>query len=354
MKHNKGLMKVFGIPCLLVCVMFMCLTGPGQVFAKEKSVIKMRYGSYAPKTSVDEPVMWFIDEVSRRSGVKIELETYFSGTLAKAPDCLSAISEGVYDIGWISSAYTPGKLPYAMMVGSTPLVARSVYSLLAATDEVVRTFEPAEAEYKNAKVKFLFNSGIWHYDYIGTKPIKTLDDIKGIKARTYGYYSKAWSALGGVPVTISIMEAYDALQKGIVDGVLIQAFFMEHGLRLSEIAKHFTKLDFGCLPTPVIMNLETWNQLPETVKKAMQEVAKEMPKKAVQLITSPELGAIDRMKAKGVMVNILSAEDTTRLIELSSVISDQIVNDLAARGVKDTRKAMDIYLNALDKYLAQE
>jgi len=353
MKQNRLKTNVWSI-YLLACILFLFFAGAGQVFAKDKSVIKLRYGSYAPKTSIDAPAMWFIEEVSKRSGVKIELETYFSGTLAKASDCLSAIGEGVYDIGWLSSAYTPGKLPLAMMVGSTPLVAKSVYSLLAATDEVVNTFEPAKAEFKKAKVKFLFNGGIYHYDYIGTKPIKTLDDIKGVKARTYGYYSKAWAALGGVPVTLSITEAYDGIQKGMIDGVLTQAFFMVHALRLTEVAKHYTKLDFGCIPAPVIMNLKTWNKLPEAVQKAMIEVAQEMPKQGAKLIVGPELSAIDTMKKQNVTINYLSEKDKAQVMKLSKDISDQLVNDMTARGVKDAREAMDIYLKALKKYRAQE
>lgn len=354
MKQKKRTKKPFHIPYLIVCSLILCFVSQGQVFAEKTSVIRLRYGSYAPKGAIDGAAMWLFDEVSKRSGVEIKLETYFSGTLAKAPDALSAISSGVYDVGWISPAYTPGKLPYSMMMGSTPLVAKSLFGALAAADEVVRTFIPAQAEFKRSKVKFLFHTGVPHYNYIGIKPINSLDDIKGNRTRTYGYFSKAWAAFGGIPVAVSISEAYDGLQKGVFDGVLSQARTVDHHYHLTEVANYYTILDFGCLPAPVIMNLKTWNRLPAAVKKAMMEAVYETPRKGFEMIGSIEKEAIVIMKKKGVIFSSLPAMDRTRITKLSSTLSDQIVDDLTKRGVKDTRKAMDHYLKALDKYSAQE
>ena len=354
MKRQQRTMHRLPIAYLFIFMLTTFFITTPLIFAKDKPVVKLKYGSYIPRSSLDDPVFCFFSEVSKRSGVKIDVDPYFSGTLAKPQDCLNAIGIGVYDIGWISSAYTPGKLPYAMMVASAPIVAKSIHSLLAANDKFVQSFKPATAEYKRSNVKYMFSTGVWHYDYIGTKPIKSLDDIKGVKARTYGYQSKAWVALGGVPITLSITESYDALQKGIVDGVLSQANHMDHTFRMSEVAKNFTKLNFGCCPAPVIINLDTWNNLPEIVKQTMLEVAAEMPERGGKLIIAPELEAIENMKNKGVIVNQLSIEEQKRLSQLGITIADQLVDDLSARGVKEVRKAMDIYLSNLDKYSKEE
>ena len=350
MMQSKVARNVSPFLCLLVCLLFLCVTSSSPVLAAEKKVIKLRYGNYTVKSTIDDLSAWFFSEVSKRSGVKLEVEYYHQGTLAKAPDCLSALGAGVYDVGWISSAYTPGKIPYAMMVNAACLVGKSMPSLLAANNEFVQVFKPAEDEFTKSNVKYLFSSGVWHYCYIGTKPIKTLADVKGTKGRSYGYLSKAWAALGGVPVSISIAEAYDALQKGLVDGVLMSPNISYSALRLHEVGKQFTNLKLGCLPVPIIMNLDTWKKLPDSVKKAMEEVAKEAPQKSVEVIVAGELAVIDKMKKSGVAIQTLPDEDYKRIGELGITITDQLVDDLTKKGVKDARQAMDIYLKLLDKY----
>ena len=354
MKQTKCSVILFPILCLLVCLTLFFMAGPSQVLAAEKPVVKLRYGCYMTKSSLDAPPFWFLEEVSKRSGFKIQVEEYFSGTLAKAPDCLDALGKGVYDLGWVSSAYTPGKTPFSMMVASACLVGKTTKSVLAANDEFVRVFPPAEAEYTRANVKYLFSTGVYHYDFIGTKAIKTLADVKGTKGRTYGYQSKAWAALGGVPVTISITEAYDALQKGMVDGVMSPPNYTYSTFRFYEVGKHFTKMNFGCIPAAFLINQNTWKKLPEAVKQAMVEVIKEIPAKGAEMITAPELGAIESMRQKGVAIHTLSDEDYKSLDKLGITIADMLVDDLTKKGVKDVRKGMDIYLKLLNKYLAQE
>lgn len=337
--------------CLIIALAGLLLMTIPTGFASAKTdTIKLRYGSYSPRGIIDDPILWFFEEVSKRSGVKIKLEPYFSGTLAKPMDCLDAIGYRAYDVGWISPAFTPGKTPLAMILGSTPLVAQSIYSMLSAADEVVRTCQPVMDEFLKAKVKFLFHTGVGQYELISTKPVKSLENIKGLRVRTFGYQAKAWAELGGTPVTIPITDAYDALQKGVVDGVLTQPFSMYKGLRLYEVAKNFTKVDFGCLPAPVVMNVDAWNELPENVKKEMVALVGGIPAEADKFLTNPDLSSIEGMKKEGVAIYDLSPEDKARIQETGQVIAQSIVADFTAKGVSGAKDVMDMYLKALEKY----
>jgi TRAP-type C4-dicarboxylate transport system substrate-binding protein len=316
----------------------------------EAQVVKLKYGTYAPQSVIDEPELWFINEVSRRTGIKIELETYFGGTLAKPPDCLDAIGKGVYDTGWISPIFTPAKTPLGSMVNATPIVVPNLTGGTAAANFLVRTFPPAAAEYQKSNVKVLFHTGVWNYKLITKKPVKSLDDIKGLRVRTFGYLSRAWAELGGVPVTISVAETYDALQKGTIDGALTGPVSMHQSLRLTEIAKNYFNLDLGCLPCPALMNLDVWNKLPDKVRKEMQNLERDMPKMVDQITTREELKAIESMKKEGVTVHEISAADKARIAEVGKVIAKIVVDDLTSKGVTNAKEAMDIYLTAIEKY----
>ena len=317
--------------------------------AAEAKSIKLKYGTYGPQSVIDDPVLWFIDEVSKRAGIKIELETYYAGTLAKPPDCLDAIGHGVYDFGWISPAFTPAKIPHAIIPNSVPLIISRMEVGLKAADELARTYPPAVEEYKASNVKLLFHTGVWHYNLISKKPVKSLDDIKGLKVRTFGYLSKAWAELGGVPVSISVAEAYDALQKGVIDGVLMTPFAVWKSLRLCEVAKNFTRVDMGCLPTPVLMNMKTWNSLPEKVQNEMINLAAEMPDKAAEITRNVEMDAIEGMKKDGVKIFELGAEDKNKRNEVAKSITNIVVEDLTAKGIKNAEEEMELFLELIQK-----
>jgi TRAP-type C4-dicarboxylate transport system substrate-binding protein len=351
MKKGKSSRTLIGSAYLLFALaVFGLMIGLALPTSTEAQSIKLKYGSYGPQSVIDDPVLWYINEVSKRSGTKIEVETYFGGILAKPADCLDAIGTGVYQIGWISPVFTPAKTPIAIIPNGTPLVVPTLTVGCKAADELVRTFPPAAAEYEKANVKYLFHTGIWQYDVICTKPIKTLEDIKGLRIRTFGYLSKAWAELGGTPVMIPISEAYDNLQKGSIDGVAISPFSLYKGLRLYEVAKHFTKMDLGCLPTPVLMNMAAFKKLPESVQKAMLEVAKEMPAKVDEIISKQELAAIEGMKKDGTNAYELSASDKAKIKEEGKSIVKTVVDDLTSKGVSNAKEAMDIYLAAIEKY----
>lgn len=309
--------------------------------------IRLKYASYAPRAVIDEPVLWYLDEVSKKSGVKIDIETYFGGILAKPADCLGALSNGVYQIGWISPSFTPVSTPLAMIPNATPLVAQDLFCGVRASDELLRGFPGAKNEIQKLNLKFLFHTGTWHYELISTKPVRSLNDIKGLRVRTFGYLSKAWAELGGTPVVMPIPEIYDALQKGVIDAVLTQPISAYKSLRLCEVAKHFTRLDLGCLMTPVLMPMRTWEKLPEKVRTEMMALAEQMPAKINQMISQKELAAVEEMKQEGIEIYEFPNEDKVRIKAVAQKIANTLVKDLTDKGVEDAKPAMDFYLNAI-------
>ncbi len=344
---NLDLSKIFSILVVSIFIVFTSMSAYAS--DTKKVIIKFKYGSYAPHGVIDSPILWYLDEISKRSGVQIEVETYFGGTLAKPQDCLDAIGIGIYDIGWISPAFTINKTPLAIIPNSTPLIDIPLETSLKAAKELSQTFQPMAEEFKNAGTKCLFHSGVWYYNLISKKPIKNYEDIKGLRVRTYGYLAKLWAELGGTSVSIPIPEIYYALEKGVIDAVMTQPISMYKTLHISDIAKNFTKINLGCVSVPVVFNLKRWNKLPEQVRKSMIDLADEMPVIANQMINSRELEAIERMKKEGINIKELSATDMARSKEAANLISEIIVKDLESKGVVTAREAMDIYLKFINK-----
>jgi TRAP-type C4-dicarboxylate transport system substrate-binding protein len=52
----------------------------------------------------------------------------------------------------------------------------------------------------------------------GSKPVRTLEDLKGMKIRGTGRNGESVTALGATVVPIEMMDMYESLRRRIIDG----------------------------------------------------------------------------------------------------------------------------------------
>jgi len=106
------------------------------------------------------------------------------------------------------------------------------------------------------------------------KPVRRLEDLKGMKIRATGLSAKIVTALGGVPVAMPQGDTYDALKKGVVEGTFGPMEVLK-GWKQAEVIKYTTECySVGYTTTFfVVMNLDKWNALPPDIKKIFDEVS---------------------------------------------------------------------------------
>ena len=99
-----------------------------------------------------------------------------------------------------------------------------------------------------------------------------MEDLKGMTLRGLGLIAEVVSALGGTPRSIPMPEAYEALQKRVIDGLMIPMETLR-AFRLAEVTKYATE----CWPIGqvytfyLVMNKDTWNKLPPNIQKILNE-----------------------------------------------------------------------------------
>ena len=103
-------------------------------------------------------------------------------------------------------------------------------------------------------------------DLITKKPVRKVEDLKGMKIRSAGELNNlSIKALGAVPVNIPYSDVYSALQNGLVDGsITSMSDAGDH--RLYEVAKYYTKLNMTALGVAYAMNPKTYDSLPDDLK----------------------------------------------------------------------------------------
>ena len=104
------------------------------------------------------------------------------------------------------------------------------------------------------------------------KPIRTLEDLKGMKIRTPSAAQSAQlEALGAIPIDMPANQIYNNLDRGVIDASMIP---MSAALdfKLIEVAKYFTiNAPLGRSPFLVAMNRGRYEKLPADLKKVIDD-----------------------------------------------------------------------------------
>ena len=78
-------------------------------------------------------------------------------------------------------------------------------------------------------------------------PVRALEDLKGLKIRATGTTAKIVSALGAAPVAMPMSDSYDALSRGVAQGIVCPTESLQ-GWKLGEVFQGLDlRHEYGCL-----------------------------------------------------------------------------------------------------------
>lgn len=272
LQNNKeGEMKRGIIYCLAVSL-FLIWGGMMNGMPPDASaqVVDLRYSTFfGPTHGQAKLAEAWIKEVEERTGGKVKIAYFPGGTLGKGPEIYDHVLKGVTDIGFCLFAYTRGRFP-VMEAVDLPLGYPSGSCATRVINRFYEKFKPKELDDVHLLYLHAHGPGLLH-----TKsPVRTMEDVKGMKIRVTGFSAKVAQALGAVPVAMGQGGAYEALQKGVVEGTLSPIEVLK-GWNQAEVIKYTTECFSVGYTTGfyVVMNKEKWNALPGDVQKIMTEIS---------------------------------------------------------------------------------
>ena len=191
-------------------------------------------------------------------------------------------------------------------------------------------------EFTGNNVHFLTANGHTG-DYIySDKPINRLDDLKGMSIASWGYYSRAFKIWGAKPASIPSPEIYDALKRGVVNGCN-KPLFQGVSMALWEVAPNVMTPKIGLnVVVPLVMNLDTWKKLPPDLKKVVDEVSAEYPKKDAEIFKKIDEDAMAKMKSEGMNFTKLPDEDVAKMKGMVASLWDAWAEDMNKKGIPGT------------------
>ena len=262
MRKNLLIIGMIGVAALLLTIGCQ----------KKEKTVELTYSIFFPPThSQCKAAISWAEEVEKRSGGRIKITTFPGGTLTKANQCYDGVVKGISDIGMSCFAYTRGRFP-VMAAVDLPHGYPDGRVATSVANDFAKTIAPKELD--DVKVLYIHAHGP---GLLSTKkPVRVLEDIKGMKIRSTGLSAKVVEALGGVPVAMPQGDTYEALQKGVVEGTFTPIETLK-GWRQAEVVDYTTQCTGVGYTTAmfVVMNSEKWASLPKDLQGILEETSAE-------------------------------------------------------------------------------
>lgn len=262
----------------------------------------LRFNHQTPATTVGAQVdQWFAEEVARRTNGKVAIKMFWAEALGKAKEMLPLLKQGAIDMAGLSPAYYPSDLPFFTAPNSLPMAMDNPRQAQIIMHTLLEKVPAFQEEAKRNGVKPIFFHVLNPYLLICKHPVRTLEDLKGKKMRTWGEdMPKLAKAAGATPVTLFLPELYEGLQRGVIDCAPFSMDYI-HAYKLHEVAKYMTEVVTWEGPTHATwISLEKWNGLSPDVQKVMLQVAEEAKVKDLQMLAEAEQNARKTLAAAGV------------------------------------------------------
>jgi TRAP-type C4-dicarboxylate transport system substrate-binding protein len=322
-------------------VLAITLTATSALSAGAKPT-KLTFSIFFPPThGQTKAAMAWAKEIEKRTDNKVQISVFAGGTLTKAPQCYSGTVKGISDLGFSLFAYTRGRFP-VMAAVDLPMGYADGKVASRVAQEFAKAFKPKELS--DVKVLYLHahGPGLLHTK----KPVKKLEDLKGMKIRATGLSAKIVKALGGVPVAMPQGGTYEALKKGVVEGTFGPMEVLK-GWKQAEVIKYTTECySIGYTTTFfVVMNLDKWNSLPADIKKIFDEVSDKYTDVHGNVWDSTDQEGRKYTLSLGNEIISLSDEESARWRKaVEPVINDYITNTPDGdKYVKKIRELMKTY-----------
>jgi len=295
-------------------------------------VIKLKFANYFPPMHMNSVMMGkFCDELNKKLAGKVELTQYTGSTLLSAPKMAAGVSTGIADIGLSNLAYTRGRFP-VMEIMELPLGYPSAWIAGHVANDFYNKFKPKDFDAYH--VLMLSTSPINVIQTLN-KPVKTLEELKGLKLRGTGRLGDIVKALGATPIPIETPDLYDSLKRGVIEGALLPLETLK-GFKTGEVQKYVTaswKVGSAyCFY--VLMNKQKWDSLPSDVKKVINEFSKEFTERWTVEWNNIDIEGWEYFTKQGGQILPISDAEAARWIKATQPVIDDYKKDLISKGYK--------------------
>lgn len=317
-----------GMSCLA-----LTLTTFNGLLAASK-VINLKVATYFPPPAFQSKVLdEFCRELEKRTEGAVKVDFFAGGSLLSAQAMFDGVVNGIADIGYSHVYYTPGRMPATEAAG-LPIGYPSAWIASQVLNDFYHEFKPKEYD----KVKVLwFNTSPNSAIATSKKPIRKLEDIKGMIIRAPGQAGEVIKALGGTPAPTPMPEVYDAISKGVIDGEASN-YETLMTFKFAEVVKYTTSIWQINNPFPffLVMNKKSYQKLPPEIKSTFDTLVGEYKERYLLVWNAIDFMGKKFGMDKGVEFIELPASELPRWQAAVEPVINNYVKRMVAKGFSES------------------
>jgi len=316
--------------------------------------ITLRLHTFMPP--IANPVRTFLipwaNRVTKESKGRLKVQVYPAMQLGgRPPQLLDQVRDGVVDIVWVLPGFTPGRMP-KVETFELPFVAKDAVS----TTLALQDFQDKWLQNELKDYHVLLLHGQDGFLFMTKKPVRTLNDLKGMKLRAASR-TGVWTleALGVAAIGVDLNQLPIMLSKGTVSGSMLP-YEIAPAVKMQDLVEYFTVLSppqprISTVVFTFLMNKNSYAKLPPDLKKIIdansgRNIAKAAGENWLDIEKKGE--AVMRSKSKNKFETISPAE-TTKIREAVKPVYDRFLAEMKKLGfdgeamLADARTMIDKY-----------
>jgi TRAP-type C4-dicarboxylate transport system substrate-binding protein len=249
------------------------------------------------------------------------------------PGTFDAVRDGLVDLSYVTASYTPARHIMPLLAelpgaGDTALVNSVAYS------RIHWKYLDKVGEYRGVKLLGVFTHGPGQM--FTKRPIRTIDDVQGLKIRTGGGVAEAVAkALGAAAFVKPAPESFELLKSGVADGVF---FPMESvaSFKLETVLEQATLFPGGMYSSAFgfFMNQDKWAKLPKEDQAIIEKLSGEhIARLAGQSWDEADRKGLEAVRKSGVKLIEADPALVAEVRKRSAPIVEDWIRQAGAKGI---------------------
>lgn len=333
-------MRYLAFFCALFLLIGITFWSKSVTLAAEKE-ISWTISLWGGRSSLSIPLEEWAELMEKQTNGRWKIKLQYGGVLCTPKNQLDCLKAGMFEVAMWCPDYTPGKNPLHM-IHSLPFLSPLKQEHINQMWLEMWEHPALKKELLKWNAVPLHPAGNQTYEYMGTKRIETVENLKGKRIRLGADMAKVLEPFGAVPTMVAAPEAYEAIARGTIDGVAFPPYAMGH-YKIYEVSKYLTDgMALGAMHSPFIANKTAWDALPEQFKKYHMEWYKKAPKKWHAAYQAANEKWYPIFKEKLEIIKFPESE-RNKLVSQAQTVYDEWVRAREKEGLPG-REALDYYL----------
>lgn len=295
--------------------------------------VKLRLHHFNSPLSISHKqfLLPWAEQLEKATDGALQIQVFPAMQLGGKPgDLYGQVRDGIVDMIWTLPGYTANRFTLTE-VFELPFVGGPAVQ----TSQAVNAFAKKHLrdEYSDTH-PILFHTNAPGQLHTSTKAVRTLDDLAGLQIRGPSRpITEALNAFGAVPVGMPVPAVTEAVSRGIVEGAALP-WTIARPIRLHEVTKYHTLLDFYVSVFALVMNKQRWEGLPAELQQAIEEASRpEFVRELGVLWDADELPGYKLAVEAGDEIIELEDAERERFVEASQPVLEEWVAKVDGMGL---------------------